>query len=110
MDTKKLVLCQEGLSARCQRWLAFLDNSLKQQTKTVWLSRAEMKRGSTVALISRTHLETELVAHIFYADTLKVCEAPRISSTVHGFEAASSKTSSFYILQVIVVALYYDEA
>lgn len=76
----------------------------------VWLLRAEMKRGSTAALISRTHLETELVVYIFYADTLKVCEAPRISFTVHGFEAASSNTSSFYILQVIVVALYYDEA
>lgn len=69
-----------------------------------------MKRGSTVALISRAHLETELVVYIFYADTLKVCEAPWISFTVPVFEAASSNTSSFYILQIIVVALYYDEA
>lgn len=95
MYTKKLVLCQEGLSAPCQRWFAFLDNSLKQQTKTVWLFGAEMKRGSTVALISRTHLETELLVYIFYADTLKVYEAPWISFTVPVFEAASSNTSSF---------------
>lgn len=41
-----------------------------------------MKRGSTVALISRTHLETEPVVYSFYADTLKVRAAPWISFTV----------------------------
>lgn len=69
-----------------------------------------MKRSSAVALISTTHLETELVVYIFHTDTLKVCEAPWISFTVPRFEAASSTTSSFYILHATVVAPYYDEA
>lgn len=68
-----------------------------------------MKRGSPVALISGTHLETELVVYIFYADALKVCEAPRINLTAPVFEAERSTVSSFYEFQVIAVATYYDK-
>lgn len=65
--------------------------------------------GSPVALISGTHLETELVVYIFYADALKVCEALRISFTTPVFEAEWSTASSFYEFQVIAVATCYDE-
>lgn len=68
-----------------------------------------MKRGSLVALISGTHLETELVVCILYADTLKVCESLRISLTAPVFEAERSTTSSFYGFQVTAVATYYDK-
>lgn len=56
-----------------------------------------MKRGSPVALISGTHLETELLVYIFYADALKVCEAPRISFTAPLFEADWSTASFFFM-------------
>lgn len=62
-----------------------------------------------MALISGTHLETELVVHIFYADALKVYEAPRISFTAPVFEAERSTASSFYKFQIIAVAKYSDE-
>lgn len=75
----------------------------------VLLLRVGMKRGSLVALISGTHLETELVVYIFYADALKVCEPPRISFTAPVFEAEQSTASSFYKFQVIAFATYYDK-
>lgn len=57
-----------------------------------------------MALVSETHLETELVVYIFYADALKAYQARRFSFTGPVFKAKRSTGNSFYEFQVIAVA------